>query len=275
MQENIVRLLYCASDFSTEHPYAKCVYAPLVPADLFNVIRSYKYDLHAQVALLSDYLNGLSYLHDQKHIMHRDIKLENLGVTAFKNPKGIILDLDSATAENTSNQHWVGTFVYQPPEVKQIRDWNGIGAEPEPYNKSVDIWALGLSIFALNIHRNWSWAAFKPTGMRVPENSSVTLDLHTEFHKTLAEGQADIGKPTQILLFGWIEHMTRYASQERASGSELLEVVLAEVRLFGRGEMTLIENRGQKRPREGDPKDFDERDEKKRRPLEGRLPHSA
>lgn len=275
MQENILQLLHCDSHFSTEPSYATCVYTPLVQADLFNVIRFYQCDLNAQVALLSDYLNGLSYLHDQ-NIMHRDIKLENLGVTAFQNPKGIILDLDAATAENTSNEHWRGTLVYQPPEVKQLREWNRnrIGAEPEPYNKSVDVWALGLGMFALNVRRNWSWAAFSPAGM-VPDNSTVTPHLHAQFHKTLAEGKAGIEELDQILLFEWIESMTRYASRERASASELVAVVQAKVKFSGRGEIKLIENRGQKRSREGDSKDFDERDGRKRRPSKGPLPQNA
>ena len=36
-------------------------------------------------------------------------------------------------------------------------DWDERSAEPPRYNQSVDIWALGLSIFALNAGRGWTW----------------------------------------------------------------------------------------------------------------------
>lgn len=71
--------------------------------------------------------------------MHRDFKPERLGLMSFTGPKGVILDLDSATAEKASRSR-VGTQIYQPPEMKRWLELDGKDAEPPGYEKGVDIW---------------------------------------------------------------------------------------------------------------------------------------
>jgi serine/threonine protein kinase len=100
-----MQLLECVSYFETKVPSAYCVHTPLAMRSLEDTIRSYRADPAAQITLLGDFLNGLSYLHEQKHVMHLDIKPGNLGVLSFAKPKGVILDFDSATSELTSEDH--------------------------------------------------------------------------------------------------------------------------------------------------------------------------
>lgn len=92
-----MQFLNCVSGFDTGIPGAYCIYAPLAEASLSHVINAYTPDNAAKLAFFADYLSGLSFLHDQKGIMHRDISPGNLAITSLHNPKGIIIDLDSAT----------------------------------------------------------------------------------------------------------------------------------------------------------------------------------
>lgn len=53
---------------------------------------------------MDDYLRGLAFLHE-KGIMHRDISPNNLAVTSFEQPRGLIIDLDAATKDPESEDH--------------------------------------------------------------------------------------------------------------------------------------------------------------------------
>lgn len=135
---NILQLLECISNFDTKVPDACCIYTPLTSSNLADVITSYKPDVHAKTALFADYLNGMSYLHDQKGIMHRDISPGNLAITSFSKPRGIIIDLDAATTDSTSTDHMKGTLPFLAPEIIALKSLKGQGPQPLPYDKSVD-----------------------------------------------------------------------------------------------------------------------------------------
>ena len=66
-------------------------------ASLSEVISHYTSDIFAQSTLLVDFLKGLTYLHNRRGIIHRDVNPSNLGVVSFNPPRGILLDLDPAT----------------------------------------------------------------------------------------------------------------------------------------------------------------------------------
>lgn len=77
----------------------------LARASLNIVISSYEIKLSSQIALLANNLQGLVYLHDIKGIIHRNIKPSNLGILAFNPSWGVILDLNAAMTEKTSDNH--------------------------------------------------------------------------------------------------------------------------------------------------------------------------
>ncbi len=132
------------------------MYTPLALANLEDVVKTYDMSLSAQIALLVDYLQGLTYLHDVKEIMHRDIKPLNLGVLSFNPPRGVILDLDAATSEETSDDHMQGTVSYLAPEIIKLK--MAPTSRPLRYGRSIDVWGLGMSaIFALTGQTvNWN-----------------------------------------------------------------------------------------------------------------------
>lgn len=95
-----------------------------------------------KLILLDDYLKGLTFLHG-KALMHRNINPNNLAVISFNNPKGLIIDLDSATEHHTSTDRMPGTLAYLAPEIVRLKKGTSILG----YDRSIDVWALGLSIF--------------------------------------------------------------------------------------------------------------------------------
>ncbi len=147
-KDNILALLDCVSNFNISFPGTFCVYRPLAMGSLKEVINLCRSDVSAQITLLVDYLKGLTYPHEEKGVMHRDINPNNLGVVSFNPPKGIILDLDSATRSEVSEDHMQGTIPYLAPEIIDLKVWDTVvGSKPGPYGRSVDVWAVGLSVF--------------------------------------------------------------------------------------------------------------------------------
>lgn len=216
-----MRLVECVSHFDIVVPDAYCVYTPLAIANLREIIDFYIPDTAAKLALLADYLSGLAYLHDEKGVLHRDLSAGNLAFTCLDNPKGIILDLDSAIKSETSRDHMQGTVTFLAPEVIKLKEWNRVGDQPPPYGKSADVWALGLNMFALYAGQNFSWAGFTPRGM-YQRQTAVNERLHGEFHRKLRSCMVSAKDPVIEEFLDLIGDMTRYTMVERILTSEAL-----------------------------------------------------
>lgn len=87
-------------------------------------------------------LKGLKYLHSN-NICHRDIKTENLLMNCvdFENPFVILGDLGLATyfEDGKKLEEPVGTLKFAAPEI----------INHTPYDKSIDIWSLGVTTYFL------------------------------------------------------------------------------------------------------------------------------
>lgn len=213
------------------------MYSPLAVASLTDVIASYQSDLPARLALFRDFSSGLSYLHDDKGMMHRDINPNNLAVLSFNHPKGIILDLDSVTRARDSTNHHKGTMSYLAPEIIELKDWEEKGPHPPPYTNSVDIWALGLSMFALHSGQHWRWGYFLTGGETSSEK--VTRPLYEEFQKRMRRHIESCSDSNDVQLLEQIEAMTRYDSFERTSASKLFIRLSVITRVPGKGTIGL------------------------------------
>ena len=220
---NVVELLYSSCNLESAYPGIYCVYSPLALANLEDLIKPFTLNLPAQITLLMDYLRGLVYLHDQKGIMHRDIKPENLGLLSFCPPRGIILDLDAATSEETSNDPNQGTIPYQAPEIINLR--LQAGASEDSYGRSVDVWALGMSAFYAFTctHPQWSILDHATIGLRLPGTDNPDFVLATRlkiYHQAveILSSQFESHMP----YFDLLENMTMYSPQKRFSASEAL-----------------------------------------------------
>ncbi|KAL8731002.1 MAG: hypothetical protein Q9166_003653 [cf. Caloplaca sp. 2 TL-2023] len=243
-QDNILQLLECVSNFDTKVPDAYCVYTPLTSANLSDVIDGYTPDSIAWLALFTDYLNGLSYLHQQLGIMHRDISPGNLAVTSLQEPRGVILDLDAATTSVTSTDHMKGTVPYLAPEIIALKDWDSAGRQPPPYEKSIDTWALGLIMYAMFTGQHFDWAFFGAARNRMTPRAYVNfqgrLGRYIEHTK---DDNFRVGLST-------ITKMTAWERALRRSAADALAVLLEMRTTQARG--TIVPKTSRKRPREDD-----------------------
>lgn len=242
-----MQLLSCVSHFDTGVPDAYCVYTPLAVASLSHVINAYTPDIAAKLALFADYLTGLSFLHDKKGIMHRDISPGNLAITSLYKPRGIIIDLDAATTLDASEDHLNGTIPFLAPEIMDLKRWEKEGKQgqqPPLYGRSVDTWALGLAIYALHAGQPFRWAQFVNGPMAT---THVTRYAHVNFQNKINQDSQSAKDPAIRELLISIGRMTRYGAQSRASAADRLANILAVQKGQGRG--TIESNR--KRPWEG------------------------
>ena len=245
---NIVELIHSSSTLEPAYPAIYCVYSPLALTNLEDIIQSHIFNLEAQIALLKDFLRGLTYLHDQKGIMHRDIKPENLGLLSLCPPKGIILDLDSATSEDSSNDSTQGTVPYQAPEIVNLRLIANVSQRS--YGRSVDVWALGVSAFsALRLGKHMRWSEYddgKAYDRYLPGTTNpdfVTSTRLINFHNEV-EAQSLAFEPF-LEYFEFLREMTMYHPRARISASAALK--RAECLEAGKGKPGLIP-KGQGQP---------------------------
>lgn len=90
--------------------------------------------------MIFQFLQGLKYLHDQ-HIVHSDIKLENL---MYDGRKVTIIDFGFATYQDQAAMR-TGSFHYAAPEQYEPEFYDHDPTDSRPR----DIWAAGVTIFGM------------------------------------------------------------------------------------------------------------------------------
>ena len=195
-------------------------------ASLADIVQGCSLDTLAMATLCRDYLAGLKFLH-QKGIMHRDVKPANLGVSSLRSPKGIVLDLDSATNEPMSQNHMEGTPAFLAPEVVSLKLWHEGGSErtkPAGYSKQVDLWALGLSIYGLWRGFHFTWSQIARTPAEKPEKNLVTSKLHDLLRQDLTSQLNSVTEGDQLAsgLLAVTETLTAYEAELRSDAATLI-----------------------------------------------------
>ena len=194
---------------------------------LKDVISSYETNSAAQLALLKDYITGLSHLHD-KGIMHRDIKPENLAIRSIQDPIGVILDLDAATTLKSSTDHTKGTVPYLAPEIIALKDWSpSDGPVPQSYEKRIGLWTLGLSMYALMAPCHWSWRYFPIINDINPDRySRPKYNLFRQQTQEMVDNAKKLGPgrdPTRGKLGELVLGLAERLPKARLSASEILQ----------------------------------------------------
>ena len=221
---NILELLYSSSNPEPAYPAIYCVYSPLAFGNLQDVIAACSPNLSTQIGLLIEYLQGLTYLHDQKGIMHRDIKPKNLAVMCLSPPRGIILDLDNATSEETSYDYQQGTVSYQAPEIINL-SFPAAGIR-QSYGRSADVWALGMSAFCAlrGAHTNWNiFDRGSTRGNFLPGTTHMDFVTETRletFHEHM--GTIAVKHPKYLRYIDFLIEMTAYRPVSRFTASKAL-----------------------------------------------------
>lgn len=208
---NIVRLLDSVYQFDTEVPDAYCIYSPLAVASLSRLVGAYEFDLSTKSILLVDYLEGLAFLHE-KGIMHRDINPNNLAVTSFNDPKGLIIDLDSATTHKSSTDHMQGTLAYLAPEIVQLKE-----DKPGSYDNKVDAWALGLSAYAMHIGHQIRWVYVNADGVQF--SKMVNWSSYEAYQRKIHQSRDLTKDDNDADFFRLIIRMTRWDAVVRLTVS--------------------------------------------------------
>ncbi|KAK8882490.1 hypothetical protein M9Y10_045132 [Tritrichomonas musculus] len=86
----------------------------------------------------------IDYLHNVLHIVHRDIKIENILLDKFYNARLIDFGMSQIFEEKDPNFHTLcGSFPYVAPEI----------FKKQPYSKPVDIWSLGVVLYSMTVGR--------------------------------------------------------------------------------------------------------------------------
>ncbi|CDW83098.1 protein kinase domain containing protein [Stylonychia lemnae] len=133
--ENIILLL---DSFETSHEF--CVVTEFAQGELFEILEDDRNLPEAEVRKIAQQLvHALYYLHSHR-IIHRDMKPQNILISA----NGIVKLCDFGFARSMSTNTIVltsikGTPLYMAPELVQEL----------PYNHTVDLWSLGVIIYEL------------------------------------------------------------------------------------------------------------------------------
>ena len=114
-----------------------------------NEIESYKY--------FSQIVNAIHFLH-KNNIIHRDIKPENIILDNKYNCKLCDFGWSVILKDNSSRNTFCGTLEYMAPEI----------INNEKYDKSIDIWSLGVLLFEM-IH------GFNPFENNNNNNKNINL----------------------------------------------------------------------------------------------------
>lgn len=91
--------------------------------------------------IMKQLLDVLIYLHEEKHVVHRDLKLGNLFLDHDFNIKVGDFGLSSTIIGNQKRRTFCGTPNYLAPEI--------ISEEKEGHSFEVDIWAFGIIMYTL------------------------------------------------------------------------------------------------------------------------------
>ena len=195
------------------------MYTPLTVEDLSGLLctESVSLDFNTRIYLLRDFLDGLSFLH-ARGIMHLDIKEKNLAVTSLQYPRGIILDMDGAVEQKTSNDHRKGTLKYLAPEIVALKLSTG-GPQPV-FDCKVDVWAMGLVAWALFTgHEFRGWIHLLGESLAHHQSDMVSGNAYKILRRKLATVSGSSVWPT------WIEEMTQWDPHERSAAADVLKSV--------------------------------------------------
>ena len=219
--ENEISLMEEISSPYVVHPiytflddYYRCIVMPLYSnGDLFDFID--QYDMLAvesnyegtresvAVQIMYQALRALEYLHSIG-IWHRDIKPENFLVEdrSLIVPKVLLCDFGYAKKfpSGAKCQEDLGTLLYNAPEI----------IKGEPYDESVDIWAMGVIMYILLSGET----PFPTNNNKIIRDSILegTIDCERpSFNKVSPQGKSLIHK------------MLQYNPENRISASDALQ----------------------------------------------------
>lgn len=148
-------------------------------------------------------LISVMYLHNEKNVAHRDLKLENIMLDSERNVRLIDFGISRQGDIMTTI---CGSYPYVAPEIYQGR----------PYDKSIDVWSLGVILYVLCCGHlpfngeNQMELAEKIISVTPSWPTHVSLDLVDLLRKMLEKDPANRIKIDEIPEHPWLTR-GRYA----------------------------------------------------------------
>ncbi|KAM0123459.1 hypothetical protein ACHAO1_011288 [Botrytis cinerea] len=213
-------VIYPGKDQSVNHvevvDEVYMMFSSVAEENLGNIIKSgTTLPDQVRITIFQQCISGVVFIH-QQGVMHRDLKPANIGLLSIDPPKAILLDFGVATRESESNDHYAGTIPYLAPEIIALKN----GTARRFYNKSADIWSLGVTAFQLIYGELRIWTQI---------NKKVYEQLHSRLTSTLGDDKK-IGNFKQLAA-----KMMKWESGDRITASQALKDQLF---LTGEGERT-------------------------------------
>lgn len=148
------------------------VLAPFAPP-LFEHLG--RHDRPWILTVIRQCFSGLEYIHSLG-IMHRDLKLTNIGIFNADPPRAVLLDFGHASSAPTSTDHLKGTLPYLAPEIMALKN----KTSKTPFNRSIDVWALGLCLFELFNGTRVKWQSINSEEYRWLRNELISAGERNE-----------------------------------------------------------------------------------------------
>lgn len=182
----------------------------LAVCDLFSrIANKQNFPAKSSAKLLDGILAGLHYLHKTAHLVHMDLKSENILV--FQDDVARLADMDAALPIYSETFIARGTRDVHPPEF--VRPSH----EPRMVTESIDIWALGLLAFMM-ITGRYAWDIADHS-----DNKYVAFEAYwTNADKSKVEKFWLTLPPKMQSLF---RKMLSINPENRASAQELQQIV--------------------------------------------------
>lgn len=201
---DLVEVLYIGGNAETSGPNnideVYLIYSPLAEQRFTDLILSDMSD-QDRIIIIKHCIEGIGYIHG-KGLMHRDIKPGNIAIVSCAPPSASLIDFGHATWEKTSMDHSVGTISYLAPEVMALKH----KTSQQPYNESVDIWAIGISGYQLLCRKQRLW-------------TEITRDAYVDIRLKLS---SSIWDPAVGPVIDLIDRMVNWRSCARISAANAL-----------------------------------------------------
>ena len=119
--------------------------------DALEYLQKYWIHINTVKAIIRNVCVALAYMHELDYV-HRDVKLDNIFLGDGEIPEAFLGDLGFAEQlEGESfTEEWPSTRPYAAPELLKC----------EPYGKPVDMWAVGVCLYAL-LTRHYPFGAWE------------------------------------------------------------------------------------------------------------------
>ncbi|KAJ1339616.1 serine/threonine-protein kinase SIK3 [Batrachochytrium salamandrivorans] len=108
-----------------------------------NIVRLYENERKKARKHFREIVSALGYCHAM-HVIHRDLKAENLLLDANMNVKVADFGFSNQFAPGQRLNTWCGSPPYAAPELFQGKEYSG----PE-----VDVWSMGVVLYVLYVAR--------------------------------------------------------------------------------------------------------------------------